>query len=255
MTSLPIRHRAREDFQPIPVRMVDSRIGRLLFGIRMMVDLQLRTVVAAIKPRLAHMQGTVLDIGCGEMPFRRFLPTQVRYRGVDVPAAADFGMRSHPDVTSFDGVTLPIADGSIDHILCTEVLEHASQPEALVAEMARVLRSGGTLVLTVPFSARVHHAPHDYHRFTRYRLEALFARFGTVEIIPRGNDICAVANKLIVIGMRQLSSPARLLLSLPFLALLLPVAFIFTIFAHVTLRFGGGSIDDPLGYLVVAERG
>jgi SAM-dependent methyltransferase len=247
--------RAPEAFQPIPVRTGDRLVDRVLFAMRMLLDLQLRTIVMGIKPRLAQMQGKLLDVGCGEMPFRGFLRKDVQYRGIDVPAAVDFGMGHHPEVTSFDGLNIPFADGGFDHILCTEVLEHASEPEALVAEMFRVLRPGGTLTLTVPFSARVHHAPHDYHRFTPYRLEALFERFDNVKIIPRGNDVCAVTNKLIVIMIRQMASPAKLLVSLPTLVLLLPVATIFTIAAHLTLRFGGGSVEDPLGYLLVAERG
>jgi SAM-dependent methyltransferase len=255
MKSVVVTPRATEAFQPIPVRTGDRLVDRLLFALRTMLDLQLWTILAGIRPRLARMQGKLLDVGCGEMPFRRFVPRNVLYMGVDVPAAIDFGMGHHPEVTSFDGLSLPVADGSFDHILCTEVLEHAAEPDMLVAEMFRVLRPGGTLTLTVPFSARVHHAPHDYHRFTPYRLETLFARFDAVEITPRGNDVCVVANKLIVILIRQASSPARFLAALPVFALLLPMALVFTILAHLTLRFGGGSTEDPLGYLVVAERG
>ena len=67
---------------------------------------------------------------------------------------------------------IPFPDGHFDALLCTEVLEHAVAPEALIAEMHRVLRPGGSLVLTVPFAARVHHIPYDFHRFTRYQVAA-----------------------------------------------------------------------------------
>ncbi len=253
--SVAVTRPSSEIFQPIPVRTGGRPIDRILFALRTILDLQLLTILIAIRPRLARMQGRLLDVGCGEMPFRRLVPADVHYMGVDVPAATDFGMGHHPEVTSFDGLSIPVADASFDHILCTEVLEHAAQPDVLVAEMLRALRPGGTLTVTVPFSARVHHAPHDYHRFTRYGLEALFAHFDHVEITPRGNDVCAVANKLIVILIRQVSSPLRLLLGLPLILLLAPMAALFTLFAHLTLRFGGGSADDPLGYLVTAERG
>lgn len=204
---------------------------------------------------MAGIQGRLLDVGCGEMLFCGLVPADVRYDGVDVPAAADFGMRHHHEVPSFDGRSIPFADGTFDHVLFTEVLEHAPEPDVLVAEMLRVLRPGGRLTVIVPFSARVHHAPHDYHRFTPYRLEAMFEHFSKVEIAPRGNDVCAVANKLIVIALRQTSSPLRLAAMLPTLAFLLPAAALFTIAAHVTLLLGGGSTDNPLGYMVTAERG
>ena len=61
---------------------------------------------------------------------------------------------------------------------------------------------GGTLLATVPFAARVHHAPYDFHRFTRFRLAALFKDFRDVEVEERGDDLAVIANKLIAVAMR-----------------------------------------------------
>jgi len=49
-----------------------------------------------------------------------------------------------------DAAALPIADASIDWLLCFEVVEHLPQPGWAVREFARVLRPGGHLVLTTP---------------------------------------------------------------------------------------------------------
>ena len=62
--------------------------------------------------------------------------------------------------------------------------------------MRRVLKPGGTLLATVPFSARVHYAPYDVHRFTKYALTEMFAGFEAVTIEERGNDLAVIANKL-----------------------------------------------------------
>jgi SAM-dependent methyltransferase len=43
-----------------------------------------------------------------------------------------------------------ILDGFFDAVLCTEVIEHASAPESLLCEIARVLKPGGRLVMTTP---------------------------------------------------------------------------------------------------------
>jgi len=45
---------------------------------------------------------------------------------------------------------LPFADNTFDYVLNTEVIEHTTDPQKAVSELCRVLKPGGTLVLTVP---------------------------------------------------------------------------------------------------------
>lgn len=243
-----------EDFKPIPVRRGTGALARAAFAARLLVDLQLLTCTRFLAPRLAKLEGEVLDVGCGEMPFRGLLGPGARYAGIDVPQAGDFGMATHADVLPFDGVTIPFIDARFDHVLCTEVLEHALEPEALVAEMLRVLKPGGSLVLTVPFAARVHHAPHDYHRFTRYRLAQLLGGFTGARIEERGDDLAVLANKLIVITLRMARPAPALLLRWPALLLLAPLSGLALVVAHLSLRFGWGSRMDPLGYGAEARK-
>ncbi|GAB4201397.1 MAG: class I SAM-dependent methyltransferase [Roseiflexaceae bacterium] len=47
------------------------------------------------------------------------------------------------------GESLPFADGSFDLVICWDVVEHVQDPERLLAELARVLRPGGRVLLTV----------------------------------------------------------------------------------------------------------
>jgi ubiquinone/menaquinone biosynthesis C-methylase UbiE len=191
----------------------------------------------------------VLDVGCGQMPFRHLLPPDAIYTGLDIPAADSFGMGKHADIVEFDGTTIPFPDEHFDAVMCTEVLEHAMAPEALIAEMHRVLRPGGSLVLTVPFAARVHHIPYDFHRFTRYRLAQMFAAFGTVQVEERGNDLAVIANKIIVATIRQLR-----VLRCPFLLVGVPASLASLAIAHLALWFGWGSKLDPLGYGLIARK-
>lgn len=245
---------SHEDVVPVPVRIGSGLVGEMLFAIRRLVDLQLCTIWRVLGPILPKLRGNLLDVGCGEMPFRFALHPDLAYTGLDVKEAVDFGMSGNDVVKLFDGTNIPFPDDSFDNILCTEVIEHALDPETLVKEMHRVLKPGGLLVLTVPFSARVHHAPYDFHRFTRYRLAHMFDCFGKCEIAPRGNDIAAIANKLIVLLWRSVRPtplmPLRLLFALP----VAPIAAAFLTAAHVSIRLGGGSIDDPLGYSVIAVK-
>jgi SAM-dependent methyltransferase len=198
--------------------------------------------------------GDLLDVGCGEMPFRGMLPSGIRYTGIDVQQAGDFGMHDHDEIKLFDGRSIPFPDENFDVVLCTEVLEHAVDPEALIAEMWRVLRPGGIMLVTVPFSARVHYAPHDYNRFTRYRLTAMFSQFTTLQIEERGDDIAVIANKLIVLWIRLARPSARWWLRWPAAIALMPIAVLFLVIAHLSIQTRSGSVNDPLGYAIYARR-
>ncbi|WP_319581972.1 HAD-IIIC family phosphatase [uncultured Pseudodesulfovibrio sp.] len=67
-----------------------------------------------------------------------------------------------------------IADGTFDSALCLEVLEHCTDPFALSRELLRVLRSGGTAVVSAPMNFSIHDTPGDYWRFTPDGLKLLF---------------------------------------------------------------------------------
>lgn len=49
-----------------------------------------------------------------------------------------------------DGTCLPFPDNTFDHIICSEVMEHIPDDAAAARELARVLKPGGNLAVTVP---------------------------------------------------------------------------------------------------------
>ena len=245
-----------ESFKPISVKPPSSNPA--LFWLRCKVDLQLGSIVSALRPAMAALGGDVLDVGAGESPWREWLPRGSTYHGVDVANADDYGMRKQHDVTYYDGKTLPFQAARFDGAICIEVLEHVEDPEAFMAELARVLKPQSTLLLTVPWSARRHHIPHDYHRFTRERLQILLKRagFGQLDIQERGNDIAVIASKLVVLAIRLLK-PGRLATmawSLPLAVLVAPLAIVMLAASHVSMALGLGAKEDPLGYFVSALR-
>jgi len=240
-----------EAFKPAPI--TSPARGRLMFSLRQAGDLQLKTIVDFLRPRLREVKGDLLDVGAGNAPWRAFLGPQCRNSGLDIEAAGAFGMKAQHDVTYYAGGIFPFADASFDYALSIEVLEHVDDADLALREIARVLRAGGLLLMTMPFSARLHHLPHDFRRFTSegLRAELVAAGFEIVSLQARGNDICAIANKIIVLAVRSLRGgpwvwPAGLvaLLSTPILLAL----------AHLSLRVPMGGEDDPLGYAVVARK-
>lgn len=167
-------------------------------------------------------------------------------------------MRRQSGITYYDGIKLPYEDHSFDHVFCTEVLEHVPDPAVFLADLNRVLRRDGTLILTVPWSARLHYLPHDYGRFTRFGLMALLERagFSDISIEERGTDIAVIANKLLVLMVRLLR-PQRwrdALWTSATAMILAPVTMVFLGAAHIALLLNAGSRDDPLGYGVIAVK-
>lgn len=96
----------------------------------------------------------ILDVGCG---YGRKIGLWAKhqdydYLGVDISDNAVREAQSHGlNVQTIDDATsLPFADDSFDAVTCSEVLEHLFQPEIATAEMFRVLKPGGVLIVTVP---------------------------------------------------------------------------------------------------------
>lgn len=117
----------------------------------------------------------VIDLGCGEQPYRALLGGFAHYVGCDRPGRPDSAGR--PDVVG-DAGALPFRTAGVDAVVCTEVIEHVSEPAALLAEAHRVLKPGGALLLSAPFTWHLHDEPHDYWRFTEYGLRLLCERAG-----------------------------------------------------------------------------
>lgn len=79
---------------------------------------------------------------------------------------------------------LPFKSNSLPSIVCLEMLEHVHNPFDVMAEIYRVLKPGGKVILTTRFIYPIHEAPHDYYRFTHYGLKLLFKQYKHVNIEP-----------------------------------------------------------------------
>lgn len=111
----------------------------------------------------------ILDAGAGECKFKKYC-THLKYTSQDFAqynGDGDVGLQmgswdnSKLDIVS-DITEIPVADGSFDAVMCTEVLEHVPDPVAAIKELNRVLRSGGYLMITVPFASLTHFAPYHF---------------------------------------------------------------------------------------------
>lgn len=131
-----------------------------------------------------HARGDLLDLGCGQAP----LYAGYRTRATSV-TTSDWKPAPVVDVVAdLTAVPLPFGDAAFDTVVLSDVLEHIPTPGALLADVARVLRPGGTLLLNVPFLYGVHEAPYDFHRYTEFALRRMAQEAGleVVELSPLG---------------------------------------------------------------------
>lgn len=141
-------------------------------------------------------KGRLLDVGCGMKPYERFFSDiATEYIGIDHPAThgGSYGKHTKADIFS-DKDELPFENASFDTVICTQVLEHLPNPEFKISEISRVLNTGGTVLVTVPFAWPLHEKPYDFFRYTEYGVRAMMEKAGCIQIcyLPHGNGMEAL---------------------------------------------------------------
>ena len=148
----------------------------------------------------------ILDAGPGEQQYRRFC-THLTYvsqdfgqyeggagPGLQVPSWNNTSLDIVCDITN-----IPEPDASFDAIMCIEVLEHVPDPVAALRELSRLLKPGGTIILTAPFCALTHLAPYFFATgLSRYWYEHWLPALGIdiVELEANGNYFSYLAQEV-----------------------------------------------------------
>jgi SAM-dependent methyltransferase len=139
-----------------------------------------KSILDFINENMQAMSGSLLDIGCGKMPYRDHIKNGSNlssYEGLDIESALVYDEKVKPDFT-WDGRNMPFEANRYDWAMATEVLEHCQHPDMLLSEAYRVLKPGGTLVGTIPFLWPLHEVPHDAFRYTPFTLSRLLEDCG-----------------------------------------------------------------------------
>jgi SAM-dependent methyltransferase len=155
-----------------------------------------RRLKSVIRQNAEWAHGTLLDVGCGLKPHEEAFSQYIdRYIGMDL--APESGYRGNRADMCGDAAQIPMKDGSVDTILCTEMLPNTQDPEQVISEFARILVPGGTLITTAAFVYPVHDR-RDYFRFSPDGLASIMQRQGlSVEkVVPESGS--AVTLSLLV---------------------------------------------------------
>lgn len=191
----------------------------------------------------------ILDIGCGKKPYLKLFKNS-EYIGIDIQGGGHSDTEKIVD-KYYDGEHIPFESNSFDVVICTQVLEHASNPDKLIAECARVLKPRGKIFLTMPFAYPEHEIPYDFQRFTRYGHEKILKANGFNSItIKKMTGFCGTFSQLASLGIFESikfrSTSIKVLLGIFILAPIQIVGIIFD-----TLLFKAGI---TIGYVAIADK-
>ena len=183
-----------------PLRVSREQFGTLSYSLRryLVDEFHFRHV------RTLPERGRVLDLGGNRVRKRGYF--DIEQFGLQV-IYANLSTAKQPHVQA-DAEAIPFGSEVFDAVICAELLEHVPNPPAVLAEAHRVLRSGGTLLLCVPFLNRIHGDPHDYGRYTdSYWSRTLqTAGFRDIRIEKQGLFWCVLVDMVRDLVVRKTAS-------------------------------------------------
>lgn len=206
----------------------------------------------------------LLDLGCGPRPyFDLYSPFFNRSIGADLQDSPfpKKGIDLYCEATN-----VPLNNESVDTVLSTEVLHDIAEPGDFFNECHRLLRAGGTLVLTSPFVVPVVDGDYDHYRFTAQglRYQAEKAGFEVKSIEPVG-DLFAVIITLSVKPVLKLFNSISKLIRFPgFYSIYNPLLFVLAVlpqYLHLfisqlpLIRVLFRRFDySPIGYVSIFQK-
>ncbi len=189
------RFRQRELFFPSPISIAVNPIY-----------ISRKGLVDNVRQLAPGITGDVLDFGCGSKPYEELFTGARSYVGVDIAVSGHDHGDSRIDYF-YDGKVLPFADDSFDAVVAFEVFEHVFNIDEVLAEIGRVLKPGGKLLLSIPFAWEEHEQPYDFARYTSFGIRHVLDKAGyeTMEQRKTSSYLLAVAQVVIVCTLRHLA--------------------------------------------------
>lgn len=148
------------------------------------------------------MKGDVIDVGGKKEKkrgiFRPPLPQVNSWKYVNIDKS------TNPDFCC-SAENIPVEDGSYDTVILCEVLEHLENPEQVLKEIFRILKNGGTLIMSTPFLFPVHADPYDFQRWTDTKIRLILESIGfsEIKIMPMGG-LGSVVHDLIFVASSKI---------------------------------------------------
>jgi len=136
-----------------------------------------------------ELNGRLMDFGCGSKPYRSLFEVR-EYIGIDYENPGHPHKNEQIDVF-YDGKRIPFENDTFDSIFSSEVFEHVFNLTEVLGELNRVLKPGGMILATCPFTICEHEIPNDFARYSSYGLRYLFEKHGFEVLLQdkTGNNV------------------------------------------------------------------
>jgi hypothetical protein len=132
-----------------------------------------------IKKHLSLMRGPFIEIGSKDYGNTQDIKSLVNcadYVGVDMSSGK--GVDIVVDmVDDFETINARLGGRRFNTAICMSVLEHVRNPFKMCSNISKLIELNGVVVISAPFSWRIHGYPSDYWRFTPEGLKILFPDF------------------------------------------------------------------------------
>lgn len=134
-----------------------------------------KPLFSKIKKYSEHLEGKILDFGCGSKPYEKLFKKAVCYIGIDIHNPGHDHRKEYVNLF-YDGRKIPFEDQYFDSVFCSEVFEHVFNIDEILGEINRVLKINGSFLITVPFAWDEHEEPYDYGRYTSFGIRFLLEK-------------------------------------------------------------------------------
>ncbi|MFM7100006.1 MAG: class I SAM-dependent methyltransferase [Verrucomicrobiota bacterium] len=155
--------------------------------------LPLQDIARFIRQVAAKSSGRLLDFGSGKSPYRElFAGCEYLTADIESGRATDYRVSS-------DG-TVNAPTGAFDIVLSTQVAEHVPNPAIYFSEAYRLLKPGGSFIVTTHGIWEDHHVPGDFQRWTGdgLRRDLALAGFSSIDVVrltAEGRAICHLLSR------------------------------------------------------------
>lgn len=139
------------------------------------------------------LQGICVDLGCGKKPTSYSRYWKIRPEKL---IRIDSDKNVEPDISADLNNGIPLEDNFADNIFLFNSFYMIKEPERLLKEIHRILKSNGHVFLTAQFIKSEEANVSDLHRFTRRKLKEMLSvvGFNDARIVPVGERFSAVCN-------------------------------------------------------------
>lgn len=121
----------------------------------LLIDGFIESIVGGWISEYVTSDTTFLEVGCGDMSLRRFLPASVCYNAFDI-SLSEFSirrvLRENPqaNIALASATDVPLESGTVSLVVSTECFEHIPEIDRAIAELLRVAAPGMHLLCSIP---------------------------------------------------------------------------------------------------------